>query len=627
MAIEVIKPGLSTSVQDLGRPGYYHLGIAPSGAADLYAARAANLLVGNDENAAVLECTYMGPELAFQRDAMIAVTGAELPPQLNGDARPRWESFPVKQGDVLGFGFITAGARVFIAVSGGIDVPLVMGSRSTYSLSGFGGFEGRVLAAGDILPLGAGANGMGAVLSVPDDLRGSYPKELEVRVMPSLYDGLLTDEGRRTFFETDWVLTPVANRTGFRYQGPPLEFMTRKQPFGAGSDPSNITDGSYPVGSIQVPGGIEPILLHRDAVTGGGYAVIATVISADMDRVAQSAPNSKTRFVEVNMETALAARHDYQARLGQLRAALDGQAFLSAAVEPAKLDGRTQGKEPAALPMSDLRIFSYLPNPRIWKATIAARLCGVDVEVRGASPPELQDWLWDFDAHPLTADERAAGDETEQQARAGFTGRLHKTAAFMEAHPFGTVPAAFSPNGAVGIFESNSIMRAVARLGADACPLYGADPYQAARIDSFLDASLVFARDGQIYLLGLMAGNADPDVYARTADAFGTYLDGIERALTPDPDFLVGDGVTLADICFVAELTLFSVERARARVLADNRLSPIFHDGVGSEFPRALAHYEKLCGDPAFSPDVAPYLEKIERTADQISGLQKGAGG
>lgn len=272
--------------------------------------------------------------------------------------------------------------------------------------------------------------------------------------------------------------------------------------------------------------------------------------------------------------------------------------------------------------MADLRIFSYLPNPRIWKATIAARLCGVDVEVRGASPPELQNWLWDFDARPLTDEERTAGDETTQQARTGFTGRLHKTPAFMAAHPFGTVPAAFSPDGETGIFESNSIMRTVARLGADTYPLYGTNPYMAARIDSFLDASLVFARDGQNYLLSLMAGDMTPDIYARTGEAFGTYMAGIERALAPDREFLVGDGITLADICFVAELTLFSVERARVRVLADNKLSPIFHNGVRSEFPRALAHYDRLCIHDAFAPDVAPYLAKLNRAADEVSALQ-----
>ena len=147
--------------------------------------------------------------------------------------------------------------------------------------------------------------------------------------------------------------------------------------------------------------------------------------------------------------------------------------------------------------MADLRIFSYLPNPRIWKATIAARLCGVEVKVRGARPAELKDWLWDFDAHPLSE-----ADRTKAQPRAGRVGfkggTLHKTDAFLAAHPFATVPAAFSPDGATGIFESNSIMRAVARLGAKRSKLYNRNAYEASRIDSFLDASLVLARDSQI---------------------------------------------------------------------------------------------------------------------------------
>ncbi|HSZ21530.1 MAG TPA: hypothetical protein VK782_00240, partial [Candidatus Sulfotelmatobacter sp.] len=146
--------------------------------------------------------------------------------------------------------------------------------------------------------------------------------------------------------------------------------------------------------------------------------------------------------------------------------------------------------------MSDLRIFSYLPNPRIWKATIAARLSGVDVEIRGSSPKELRSWLWDFDARPLSGSEPTSA----RTGKVGFTGTLHKTDAFMEAHPFGTVPAAFSADGKTGIFESNSIMRAVARLGESRFPLYGRDAYEASRIDSFLDVSLVFARDSQIYL-------------------------------------------------------------------------------------------------------------------------------
>jgi elongation factor 1-gamma len=261
--------------------------------------------------------------------------------------------------------------------------------------------------------------------------------------------------------------------------------------------------------------------------------------------------------------------------------------------------------------MSELRIFSYLPNPRVWKATIAARLCGVEVEVRGASPKELQSWLWDFDARPLSSDEQArVGDGAA--GKIGFKVALHKTAAFMEAHPFGTVPAAFSPDGKVGIFESNSIMRAVARLGENKFPLYGRGPYEAARVDSFLDASLAFARDGQHYLLSLMNGAVSSEVYSRTRDGFAAYAAGINQALSSGREYLVGDNVTLADICFAAELSLFLNESPRADVLEKQGFEPILHRGVGAMFPRAFAHFARLREHPAFAPDLAPYLKKFE---------------
>src|ERR1700730_2861921 len=229
--------------------------------------------------------------------------------------------------------------------------------------------------------------------------------------------------------------------------------------------------------------------------------------------------------------------------------------------------------------MSQLRIFSYLPNPRIWKATIAARLWGVEVEVRGSSPKELQSWLWDFDARPLSPSDQVASQEVRGQV--GFKGTLRKTAGFMEAHPFGTVPAAFSPDGRVGIFESNSIMRAVARLGASRFPLYGADPYEASRIDSFLDASLLFARDSQIYLLALGSKAMSAEIHSRMRDAFGVYLSGIDRALSPDRKFVVGDDLTLADICFVAELGLFYNEKPRVPDLEKLGLEPILNSRIG----------------------------------------------
>jgi biotin-dependent carboxylase-like uncharacterized protein len=323
MAIKVLKPGLGTTVQDAGREGYYNVGIPLSGALDQYSFRAANLLVGNDENAAVIECTLLGPELEFQHAVVIAVTGAEMAPKLNGVPAPRNESIDVKAGTVVSFDFMRTGARAYVAVAGGIDVPLILGSRSTYGLGAFGGFQGRKLQAGDMLAIGAPTSAAKAGRRIPDELATALPKELELRVMPGLYYHRLTEESAETFFADPWSVAPEADRIGYRYrQGHPLKFRDHKQPFGAGSDPSNIVDAGYPYGSIQVPGGLEPIILHRDAVSGGGYAMIGTVISADMDKIAQMQPNNWARFVKVDLDAALTARADQKRRLQRLIAAL-----------------------------------------------------------------------------------------------------------------------------------------------------------------------------------------------------------------------------------------------------------------------------------------------------------------
>lgn len=262
--------------------------------------------------------------------------------------------------------------------------------------------------------------------------------------------------------------------------------------------------------------------------------------------------------------------------------------------------------------MADLRIFSYLPNPRVWKATIAARFCAVDVEVRGASGKELRDWLWDYDARPLTEQERQSFSSLARTGRVGLTGaQLFKTDAFLEAQPFGNVPAAFGPNGKTGVFESNSIMRAVARLGGAAFPLYGHDPYEASRIDSFLDVSLVFARDTQIYLLALSDGTVNAAIHARAKEAFAIYASGLEQALSSRRDTLVGDGITLADICFAAELALFMNEHPRARQLSEHGLDKILHQGVENDYPLMFAHFARMVDHEHFRPDLKPYVEKL----------------
>lgn len=323
MAIRVKSPGLLTTVQDTGRFGEYAIGMPPSGAMDVFSYQVGNYLVGNDDGSAGLEITYFGPELEFTEDAVIAVTGAEMPPKINGEEAPTWETLQVGEGDVLSFDYLKNGARSYLAVAGGIDAPVFMHSRSTYTLIGLGGHEGRALQEGDELQLGEARNGEAQIGKKVDVSNiPTYTKETELRVIIGLASYRLTEESMKEFLNVEWTVTPDADRVGYRYRGGELGFVEREQPAGAGSDPANVVDFGYPIGSIQVPGGVEPIVLMNDAVTGGGYATIGTVISADRDRLAQSKTNDKTRFRSIELQEALEAREDRHKRLAEIRDAL-----------------------------------------------------------------------------------------------------------------------------------------------------------------------------------------------------------------------------------------------------------------------------------------------------------------
>ena len=254
--------------------------------------------------------------------------------------------------------------------------------------------------------------------------------------------------------------------------------------------------------------------------------------------------------------------------------------------------------------VAQLRIFSYLPNPRVWKSLIAADLCQLGVEVVGAKPRELGDWLWDYDARPLSDEDRQPHSPHARRAKRGFGGVLYKTDEFLNAHPFGTVPAAFSPGGEWGIFESNSILRAVARLGSTTRQLYGRDAYEASRIDSFLDANLVFAREAQVYLLSM--DHPDQQVHARMRGAYEFYLDGIEAALAGS-DFIAGDQLSIADISFVCDFAQFLREGHYAEALKEAGLDVISAEGV-QVYPRAFEHLLSLSDEDAFARHMGTYL-------------------
>jgi biotin-dependent carboxylase-like uncharacterized protein len=324
MTIRVRQPGLLTTVQDTGRFGEYALGMPPSGAMDVFSFQVGNYLVGNEDGAAGLEITYFGPELEFTEDAVIAITGAELPPRINGEEAPTWETLRVEEGDVLSFDYLKNGARAYLAVAGGIDVPVFMHSRSTYTLIGLGGHEGRALQEGDELGVGEAPRHVEGQVGkrVDDDHIPAYSKETELRAILGLASYRITEESMDEFLSIQWTVTPDADRVGYRYRGGELKFVEREQPAGAGADPANVVDFGYPVGSIQVPGGVEPIVLMNDAVTGGGYATIGTIISADRDKLAQTKTNDKTRFRSVDLDEALKARGERREHMAEIRKAL-----------------------------------------------------------------------------------------------------------------------------------------------------------------------------------------------------------------------------------------------------------------------------------------------------------------
>lgn len=288
---KVKKSGLLSTIQDEGRKGYQQYGIVVSGAMDPFSMNIANFLVGNKGNEAVLEVTVMGPVLEILNQAVIAICGGNLSPKVNGEEVQMWKSFEVKEGDRLEFGQPLSGARSYISVAGGYDVPFVMGSKSTYLKAGIGGIEGRALEKGDVLCRAEEIKGVsGRALhheEIPD-----YHKELDIRVVMGPH--AFTEKGTDTFLSTPYEVTPQSDRMGFRLKGEKIEH--------AGS--ADIISEAIPLGGIQVPASGDPIILMSDRQTTGGYTRIATVISSDIPYLAQAMPGSTIRFREVTVEEA-----------------------------------------------------------------------------------------------------------------------------------------------------------------------------------------------------------------------------------------------------------------------------------------------------------------------------------
>ncbi|MDY0235330.1 MAG: biotin-dependent carboxyltransferase family protein [Gudongella sp.] len=315
-SIKILKGGLFTTIQDKGRWNYQRFGMSVAGAMDHFAMRIANMLVDNDEYSAVLETTFLGPEIEFCCDEIIAITGANMSPKINGEAIQMWTSILVEEGDKLSFSGAINGVRTYISFSRGLDVPEIMGSKSTFVRGNLGGLEGRKLTNGDEIPLGKRElSSKGSYLRDKDT--PIYTKDNNIRVVLGPQDDHFTDEALETFLNSSFVITSEADRMGYRLDGPKIAHKT-------GAD--IISDGIV-FGSIQVPGHGSPILMMADRATTGGYTKIATVITPDLSTLAQMGPGSSITFEKTSVYDSHKIYKEYQNKFEDIKKSIKENKF------------------------------------------------------------------------------------------------------------------------------------------------------------------------------------------------------------------------------------------------------------------------------------------------------------
>lgn len=307
--MKIIKPGLQVTIQDTGRFGYQRYGVIVNGVMDQLAHRIGNILVGNLGDEASLEMTMKGPEIEFEEDALISLTGGDLSATLNGQSVKRWRPIYVKAGTILKYGGCTSGCRGYLTVAGGIDVPVIMGSRSTYLRAEFGGFEGRALKSGDQLKIGELSDQSKEIFDQlantdqpfvesdwfsASDWGSENTEQHVIRFIPGREWSEFTDESQHLFTETEFQLTPQSDRMGFRFKGERLER----------SEQIEMISEAVTFGTVQVPSEGNPIILLADRQTAGGYPKIAQIASVDFSKVAQLKPGEKVRFKQITHQEA-----------------------------------------------------------------------------------------------------------------------------------------------------------------------------------------------------------------------------------------------------------------------------------------------------------------------------------
>lgn len=293
MSVTIENGGFLTTVQDMGRIGFQEFGIPVSGVMDKKAAKIANILVGNPMESAVLEATIIGPQIRFNTDNTIAITGGSFEPHINGKRIPEYQAVSAKKGDVLSFLGNKTGCRCYIAFAGSLDIPIVMGSKSTYLKAKLGGFEGRKLKNRDILKFTA-PNANLPNLKLRWCSGEQYPNEIEVRVIMGPQDNAFTKKGTETFLNSVFDVSNECDRMGYRLEGPAIEHK----------EDGNIISDGIAFGAIQVPSQGNPIIMMSDRQSIGGYTKIANVISVDLPKVAQAKMGNKIRFKAVDIREA-----------------------------------------------------------------------------------------------------------------------------------------------------------------------------------------------------------------------------------------------------------------------------------------------------------------------------------
>jgi biotin-dependent carboxylase-like uncharacterized protein len=305
--ILITDPGMKAYVEDLGRFGYQRYGVSVSGVVDECAARVANFLAGNQPEDAVIEITLKGISLQFKTDALFAISGSPCEYTLNGKPLELWQSHRAKAGDVLAGGFMTEGLRNYLAIAGGIDVPLIMGSRSTNLRGKFGGYMGRELKKGDILETGTSGGERQPRALKPEHIP-RYAADIDLRVISGPQDEAVTEAGINTFLGSPYKVSFDSDRMGIRLAGEKIEHVKA----------ADIISDGIAFGSVQAPGDGQPIVMLAERQTTGGYCKIATVITADRSRLAQARPKCLIRFHKVRPEEALEALKNYRSFFDKL---------------------------------------------------------------------------------------------------------------------------------------------------------------------------------------------------------------------------------------------------------------------------------------------------------------------